>query len=134
MWRLGAIGPVAGTAADRAGWRIVVLAALGFGTAAVVLSLPGNAFTLVPALAILAAAMFAGVTAAQLGSATSTSADRGVASAMYFSVYYASGALGGYLPGLAWERWHWDGVVGGCLVVLGAALVLLTAHARLVPE
>jgi YNFM family putative membrane transporter len=111
-----------------------VLTALGTGTAAVVLSLPGSALTLVPALAILALAMFCGVTAAQLGSATSTSADRGVASAMYFSVYYASGALGGYLPGLAWERWRWDGVVGGCLLVLGAALVLVTAHARLVPE
>jgi YNFM family putative membrane transporter len=47
MWGLGAIGPLAGAAADRAGWRIVVLGALGVGTAAVVLSLPGNAFTLV---------------------------------------------------------------------------------------
>jgi YNFM family putative membrane transporter len=134
MWGLGAVGPLAGTAADRAGWRAVVLAALGCGTAAVVLSLPGNAFTLVPALAILAAAMFCGVTAAQLGSATSTSSDRGVASAMYFSVYYASGALGGYLPGLAWERWRWEGVVGGCVLVLGAAIVVLTAHVRLVPD
>jgi YNFM family putative membrane transporter len=134
MWGLGAIGPLAGSAADRAGWRIVVLTALGAGTAAVVLSLPATALTLVPALAILALAMFCGVTAAQLGSATSTSADRGVASAMYFSVYYASGALGGYLPGLAWERWHWSGVVGGCLVVLAGAIALVTAQARLLPE
>ena len=134
MWGLGVIGPVAGTAADRAGWRAVTLAALAFGTAAVVLSLPANALKLVLALAVLAAAMFCGVTAAQLGTATSTSADRGIASAMYFSVYYTSGALGGYLPGLAWERWHWGGVVAGCLVVLAGALVLLTAQARLLPE
>src|SRR3954463_9054734 len=134
MWGLGAIGPLAGSAADRAGWRVVVLAALGTGTAAVVLSLPGSAVTLVPALAILALAMFCGVTAAQLGSATSTSTDRGVASAIYFSVYYGSGALGGYLPGLAWQRWRWTGVVVGCLAVLGAALVLCTAHTRLLPE
>jgi YNFM family putative membrane transporter len=134
MWGLGAVGPLAGTAADRAGWRRVVLAALACGTAAVALSLPANAFTLIPALAILAAAMFCGVTAAQLGSATSTSADRGVASAMYFSVYYASGALGGYLPGLAWEHWRWGGVVAGCLAVLAAALVLCTAHTRLLPD
>ena len=112
----------------------MTLAALAFGTAAVVLSLPANALTLVLALAVLAAAMFCGVTAAQLGTATSTSADRGIASAMYFSVYYTSGALGGYLPGLAWERWHWGGVVAGCLVVLAGALVLLTAQARLLPE
>jgi YNFM family putative membrane transporter len=134
MWGLGAIGPLAGSAADRVGWRMVVLTALGTGTGAVALSLPDSALTLVPALAILALAMFCGVTAAQLGSATSTSADRGVASAMYFSVYYASGALGGDLPGLAWERWHWGGVVGGCLVVLAGAIVLVTAQTRLLPE
>src|SRR4051795_5932980 len=134
MWGLGALGPLAGTAADRAGWRTVVLAALACGTAGVALSLPATAVTLIPALAILAAAMFCGVTAAQLGSATSTSADRGVASAIYFSAYYASGALGGYLPGLAWEHWRWTGVVVGCLGVLGAALVLCTAHARLLPD
>jgi YNFM family putative membrane transporter len=134
MWGLGAIGPLAGSAADRVGWRRVVLAALVCGTAAVALSLPAHALTLIPALAILALAMFCGVTAAQLGSATSTSADRGVASAMYFSVYYASGALGGYLPGLAWEHWHWTGVVAGCLVVLAGALVLCTAHTRLLPD
>jgi len=134
MWGLGALGPLAGTAADRVGWRAVVLAALGCGTVAVALSLPATALTLVPALAVLAAAMFCGVTAAQLGSATSTSADRGVASAMYFSVYYASGALGGYLPGLAWQRWQWSGVAGGCLVVLAGAILLVTAQTRLVPE
>jgi len=98
------------------------------------LSLPATAVTLIPALALLAASMFCGVTAAQLGSATSTSADRGVASAMYFSVYYASGALGGYLPGLAWEQWRWNGVVFGCLAVLAVALVICTVQARLVPE
>ena len=134
MWGLGALGPVAGSAADRAGWRRVVLVALACGAGAVALSLPATPLTLIPALALLAAAMFCGVTAAQLGSATSTSADRGVASAMYFSVYYASGALGGYLPGLAWEHWRWAGVVAGCLAVLGAALVMCTAHARLLPD
>jgi MFS transporter, YNFM family, putative membrane transport protein len=134
MWGLGAIGPLAGSAADRVGWRRVVLAALACGTGAVALSLPATALTLIPALAILAAAMFCGVTAAQLGSATSTSADRGVASAMYFSVYYASGALGGYLPGLAWEHWKWGGVVAGCLVVLAGALVVCTAHTRFLPD
>jgi len=53
---------------------------------------------------------------------------------MYFSVYYASGALGGYLPGLAWQRWQWSGVAGGCLVVLAGAILLVTAQTRLVPE
>jgi len=46
--------------------------------------------------------------AVALGGATDR--DRGVASAMYFSGYYVAGALGAYVPGLAWEQWHWTGV------------------------
>jgi MFS transporter, YNFM family, putative membrane transport protein len=131
LWCMGGLGPAAGTAADRAGWRAVVLGALGCAVAAVALTLPASALTLVPALALLAAAMFCGVTAAQLGSATSTAADRGVASAIYFSAYYGSGALGGYLPGLAWEHWRWAGLALGCLAVLAAALaVVVPARGR----
>jgi YNFM family putative membrane transporter len=134
MWGFGALGPAAGTVADRVGWRTVVVGALVLGGAAVALSLPASPLTLLPALGVLAAAMFCGVTAAQLGSATSTTTDRGVASAMYFSVYYASGALGGYLPGLAWEQWRWTGVVVGCLAVIALALALVAVQPRPLPD
>jgi YNFM family putative membrane transporter len=134
MWGFGALGPAAGTLADRAGWRTVAVGALALGAAGVALSLPSTPLTLLPALAILAAAMFCGVTAAQLGTATSTTADRGVASAMYFSVYYASGALGGYLPGLAWEQWRWGGVVAGCLAVIVLALAVVVAQPQPQPQ
>ena len=53
---------------------------------------------------------WSGVTAAQLGVAEASDVDRGTASALYFSIYYSVGAVGGYLPGLAWERFHWIGV------------------------
>jgi YNFM family putative membrane transporter len=42
--------------------------------------------------------------------AGATDRDRGLASAMYFSAYYVAGALGAYVPGLAWQSWHWTGV------------------------
>jgi YNFM family putative membrane transporter len=134
MWGFGALGPVAGAIADRTGWRTVVVAALALGAGGMVLTLPATPLTLLPALAVLAVAMFCGVTAAQLGTATSTTADRGVASAMYFSVYYASGALGGYLPGLAWEHWRWGGVVAGCLAVVVLALGLVMAQPQPQPQ
>ena len=51
-----------------------------------------------------------------------SSVDRGAASAVYFSLYYGFGAVGGYVPGLAWQEWHWDGVVG---VSLAAAIFVL---------
>ena len=47
--------------------------------------------------------------------------DRGAASAVYFSVYYGSGAVGGYLPGLAWQAWHWAGVACAGLAAVGVA-------------
>jgi YNFM family putative membrane transporter len=49
--------------------------------------------------------------------AGATERDRGLASALYFSAYYLAGALGGYLPGLAFERWEWPGVAA---LALGA--------------
>jgi hypothetical protein len=65
------------------------------------------------------------LTALQLGVAGAPTADRGAATALYFSLYYASGAAGGYLPGLAWQAWRWDGVVGAALTALAVAFVAL---------
>jgi hypothetical protein len=70
--------------------------------------------------------MFSGVTALQLGIGAAAPVDRGAASAVYFSVYYGAGALGGYVPGLAWQAWHWPGVAGAGLAaaaVAGASLL-----------
>jgi YNFM family putative membrane transporter len=67
------------------------------------------------------------VTAAQLGVTGAAAVDRGAASSVYFSLYYGVGSLGGYLPGLAWERYGWNGVaVTGfaALAVAGAVLLL----------
>jgi YNFM family putative membrane transporter len=128
LWVLGGLGPVAGRFTDRAGWRAVALAMMGCVAGGVLLSLPGTLVTLLPALALITAGMFCGVTAAQIGIATATDTDRGTATAIYFSAYYAAGAAGGYLPGLAWEAWAWPGVVAVALAGLGPALALLTAH------
>ena len=76
---------------------------------------------LVLGLACVAAAMFAGVTATQLGVSDVARVDRGAATALYFGVYYGCGALGAYLPGLAWQAWGWVGVASVGLVALGFA-------------
>jgi YNFM family putative membrane transporter len=92
-------------------------------------SVPDRLVVLVPALAAVAIAMFAGYTAAQLGVGEVALADRGAASAFYFSAYYASGALGAFAPGLAWERWGWTGVVVCDALALAIALLALLALA-----
>ena len=75
-------------------------------------------------------AMFAGSTAATLGVVTASDTDRGLASAIYFSCYYFSGAFAGFLPGLAWQVFEWPGVVGLGLVAVGTAIGVLTIPPR----
>ena len=76
---------------------------------------------LVLGLACIAAAMFTGYTATQLGVSDVARVDRGAATALYFGIYYSGGALGAYLPGLAWQEWGWGGVATAGLVALVVA-------------
>lgn len=121
LWFLGVLAPSIGRLADRIGWRRLVFCALALAAAGIALTLPARWPTLVVGLALVTLANWAGVTGAQLGVAAATDADRGTASAVYFSVYYLTGAVGGYVPGLAWERFHWGGVAATSWVALAAA-------------
>jgi MFS transporter, YNFM family, putative membrane transport protein len=127
LWLVGAAGPTFGRISDRFGWKRLALAAVAVAAAGLLISLPASLPTLVFGLGLVALANFAGVTAAQLGVSESRDVDRGAASAVYFSVYYGSGAIGGYVPGLAWQAWGWHGVVAlglGALALAAAALRL----------
>jgi len=85
---------------------------------------------LVLGLACIAFAMFTGYTATQLGVSDVARVDRGAASALYFGIYYACGALGAYLPGLAWETWGWSGVASAGAGALALAAVALAFAGR----
>ena len=124
LWTLGAVTPSAGRIADRVGWATVAAAALAIAGAGLALSLVDSAAPLFLGLGLVALGNFAGVTAAQLGVAAATDVDRGAASAIYFGVYYSTGAFGAYLPGLAWQAWGWNGVAAVGLAVLAAATAL----------
>jgi YNFM family putative membrane transporter len=130
LWILGAAGPAIGRLADRLGWQRLAVMALALAALGLGLTLPATLPTLIAGLALVTLANFSGVTAAQLGVVGSASVDRGAASALYFSLYYAIGALGAYLPGLAWERYGWEGVAVTGFAALGVAgAVLLLAGA-----
>ncbi len=133
LWVVGAAGPVFGRVAERVGWRRLAAGAVVLAGAGIAVSVPDRLAVLVPALAAVAVAMFAGYTAAQLGVGEVALADRGAASAFYFSAYYASGAVGAFAPGLAWERWGWTGIVvcdALALAVAVLALLALAGHGR----
>ncbi len=127
LWVMGAFAPTIGRLSDRVGWRRLALAALCLSAAGLALSLPGRLPTLVVGLALITLANFGGVTAAQLGVAAAADRERGAATAVYFSLYYLAGAVGGYVPGLAWERFAWTGVA-----VTGFAAVAVAAGALVV--
>ncbi len=129
LWVMGAAGPLAGRLADRHGWRAVALGGLLLCVGGLTLSLVPVLGVVVFGLALVTLGNFSAVTAAQLGVAGSTDRDRGVASAMYFSGYYVAGALGAYLPGLAWEQWHWTGVWAMAIAAYALGLVALVATA-----
>jgi YNFM family putative membrane transporter len=127
LWAMGAVGPLAGRLAGRHGWRAVALAGLLSAASGVTLSLVSSLPVVVLGLALVTLGNFAAVTAAQLGVAGATDRDRGLASAMYFSSYYLAGALGAYVPGLAWQSWHWSGVWAltiGAYAIAAAAIVV----------
>jgi YNFM family putative membrane transporter len=130
LWLLGLSGPAFGTLADRIGWRRLAFAAFAATAAGLAISLPAHLPTLVFGLALVTLANWAGVTAAQLGVAEASTVDRGTASALYFSVYYLTGAVGGYLPGLAWERYHWIGVTTAGWISVAIAATALALGGR----
>lgn len=120
VWAMGVSGPAAGRLAERRGWHVVALGGLGLAAGGVALSLTDFLPLVLLGLALITLGNFSGVTGAQLGVAASAEQDRGLASALYFSVYYVAGALGGYVPGLAWERWEWPGVAALALAAYAA--------------
>lgn len=125
LWLTGLLSPLAGRLADRVGWRRLALATVGLSATGLVLTLPDVLPLLVLGLACIAGAMFIGYTATQLGVSDVAPVDRGAATALYFGIYYAGGALGAYLPGLAWQAWGWGGVAAvsfGALVVAAGSL------------
>jgi YNFM family putative membrane transporter len=131
LWLFGAVGPLAGRVAERFGWRRVALVAVAFSVAGALLTLPASLPSMCVGLGMLTIGMFAGATSAQLGVATATRSEQGVASAFYFSAYYSAGALGGWIPGLAWQAFHWDGVIATSLVLLAfAAAAGVTVRVR----
>jgi YNFM family putative membrane transporter len=131
LWAMGAVGPLAGRLAGHHGWRAVAVAGLLSAASGISLSLVASLPVVVVGLALVTLGNFTAVTAAQIGVAGATETDRGLASAMYFSSYYVAGALGAYVPGLAWQSWHWTGVwalVIAAYVVGFAALATSVAH------
>ena len=127
VWVMGAAGPLAGRSADRRGWRVVALGGLGLAAAGVALSL----VDVLAARDRRARADHARQLLRRDRARSSASPGRrsrtAASPARSTSARTTSPARSAsYLPGLAFERWEWPGVVALALAVyaVGAAAVI----------
>jgi YNFM family putative membrane transporter len=93
----------------------------------VLLSLPASIATLVPALTLVIGADVRGRDLGATWGLRGGGPDRGMASAVYFTLYYVAGAAAGFLPGLGWQRWGWPGVASSAAIALAVGFAGLLA-------
>lgn len=117
------VSPLAGRLSARVPQRLLVAAGLAVAAAGMALTLLPPLPGVVGGLVVLVVGMFMaqGVVPAFVN-ATAREA-KGSASGLYLTAYYLGGTLGSSLPGLAWERWGWPGVVACCVAALGGAFL-----------
>jgi YNFM family putative membrane transporter len=117
-----AVSPLAGRLAGRLSLRVLMAAGITIAIVGIALSLEHNLIAVVASTVILCAGMFiAQPIAPTFVTATATTAKAG-ATALYQSFYYLGAVFGSVLPGFAWERWAWPGVVTTCIAALLVAL------------
>jgi MFS transporter, YNFM family, putative membrane transport protein len=121
------VSPLAGRLASRVPPVRLMLLGLGVSAAGVALTLAPSLPAIVAGLLVLVVGMF---TAQAIGPSFVNEAARrakGGASAMYLASYYLGGTLGSFLPGLAWQRWGWPGVVAASVAALTAGAAAVAA-------
>lgn len=126
-WIAGTVAPIAGRRAERHGWSTVVMAGAAVAAVGLGLTIGGHLSLIVIGLLCVTIGMFSVVTAAPIGVAGARGVRPGAASALYYSIYYAAGAAGAFVPGLAWQAAGWSGVAA----VSALALVVALAGAAL---
>lgn len=116
------VSPIAGNLSQRAPRRLIIAAGLCVAMLGIVLTLVQIVPVIVVSLFVVCTGMFmAQAVAPALVNALATTA-KGGAGALYLVCYYIGGTLGGVVPGLGWQAWGWQGVVGICLAAFLLAL------------
>jgi MFS transporter, YNFM family, putative membrane transport protein len=114
--------PVAGRLVQRVPPRAVMAAGLTAGALGAALTLSGPLPVVVAGLVVFVGGAYTAQAVAPSFVNASARTAKGGANALYLTFYYVGGTFGSSLPGLAWQRWRWPGVVGACVASLAAAL------------
>jgi YNFM family putative membrane transporter len=117
------VSPLAGRAAAVVPARRLVAIGLAVALAAAAATLLRPLAAVVAALVVLVLGTFTAQAVAPAFVNASARAAKGGASALYLAFYYVGGALGSWLPGLAFARWGWSAVVAASCAAFAAGLV-----------
>jgi YNFM family putative membrane transporter len=122
------VSPLAGRLSSRVAPTRLVAVGLAVEALGLLATLHASLLTIVAGLVLVVAGTFTAQAVVPAFVNQQARHAKGGASALYLAFYYLGGTLGSLLPGLAWERWGWPGVVTACS---GAVAVGLTANALL---
>lgn len=125
------VSPLAGRLSARFARRTLIAVGLLIAMLGIALTLIPFAPLVVASLFVLCAGMFTAQAVAPALVNRLAREAKGGAGALYLVSYYVGGTLGGVIPGLAWQRAGWLGVVALCIAALAVALI---ANWRLGPE
>lgn len=117
------LSPIAGRLSRRLSKRLLMAVGIAIAMAGMLALLAHTLVVIVVACVVLCAGMFFAQPIAPMFVALTAGKAKGSATALYQSFYYVGGVFGSTLPGLAWERWAWPGVVATCVASLVVALL-----------
>jgi predicted MFS family arabinose efflux permease len=124
MYLAGTVSsPAAGSLADRAGRRPVLLGACLITGGGLLLTLPDSLPTVALGLMVMTTGFFAAHAVASAWVGRRASAGKAHASGLYLFFYYLGSSVGGSAGGLAYEHGHWTATVAYGLALLSVAFV-----------
>ncbi len=134
LYLLGAASStIMGELAARLGRRRVLWIALAIGLVGVLVTLPDRVGTAVLGVALVTWSFFAAHSIASSWVGLRANEGRAQASALYLFFYYVGSSLNGWMGGLAYQRWGWNGVAALIFALLGLAFLAALKLARAPP-
>ena len=124
------VTPMASRHIDRLGFMKSLLCALAVSACGLLLTLLPNLVSVVVGLTVCSTGVFLCQSATISAIAKSVNEGRSLATGIYYMSYYAGGAVGSWVAGLAFVRWGWTGSVLTITIVqaLAAAIVVVVWH------
>lgn len=120
------VTPVAGRYISRFGFLKSLLSALSLSAAGLLMTLLPSLSLVIVGLAVCSTGIFICQSATISTIASNVSEGRSLATGLYYMSYYAGGATGTLVAGMAYENWGWTGSVL-CIALVQALAIVIAA-------